>query len=841
MNKLRALCFLERAMLGETLHEALDNVFVLEYVGSRAPGLVITPAIGAIVVAAHDADARAILALAATVAPRARRVAVTDGSQVVDEGVIEIAHAMVASNWQANVLLPLAKSLQAHHQRVEPGEDVHQTRRALETQLEQATRDLDVATTKLHKLGEDYEQLSYRDAMTGLYNQRAFHERLLEEVARATRFIKPLTLLFVDIDSLSAINRKHGLEAGDEIITRVARLVSTDPSGVRGSDVVARYSGEEFVILLTETDKAGALTKAMRLRDAVRESTMPGDARVTISVGVASIGDDASSADDLISAAQAATQGAKSAGGSRVHFYDTTNGRRPRETREPASSIVAMPAPTIERFRPYHDRIPEIVHILRRDRSLSCLLVDLSRLRRLEQDIGIAHHSEIIEHAGEALDAVRGTLLTHDDLICRTSEGDAYVIILNNKHGARSEHLTSTGRKISAAVESALTPMVFDLVRDRPRIVVGNARIIGNNLVRPERQIAQLISDATDSAAVESRVVALHDKSLLQDVIMGDGLTTVVQPIVHLASCDIFGFEALTRGPVNSPMHSPATLFSVADEVGLTHELDRACFRGAVRAGAGLEPVHRLFVNLLPMSFYDTALIEIELSHLLEAAALTPANIVFEITEKLAIEDFSSFRRALANYAAMGFGIAIDDVGTRHSNLETIMALRPNFLKLSDVLTRGVSRSTVKREMLRSLGRIGDAIDAVIVAEGIETAEDLVCLRDLGIRYGQGYFIARPGAPFPAVHPDVQKAMRDMVHGELVVELDDDADLRDIPHPSRMPTGSVPQVFTSEPTRPSIKRGRTVSTGDFGNPLAGTPTNPAAATLATLDGPEDAA
>ena len=73
----------------------------------------------------------------------------------------------------------------------------------------------------------------------------------------------------------------------------------------------------------------------------------------------------------------------------------------------------------------------------------------------------------------------------------------------------------------------------------------------------------------------------------------------------------------------------------------------------------------------------------------------------------------------------MGFGVAIDDVGTRHSNLETVMSLRPHFIKISDVLVRGIARSTVKREMLRSLRHIAETIDAVMVAEGIEHVEDV--------------------------------------------------------------------------------------------------------------------
>jgi EAL domain-containing protein (putative c-di-GMP-specific phosphodiesterase class I) len=143
------------------------------------------------------------------------------------------------------------------------------------------------------------------------------------------------------------------------------------------------------------------------------------------------------------------------------------------------------------------------------------------------------------------------------------------------------------------------------------------------------------------------------------------------------------------------------------------------------------------------------------------------------------------FRRALAVYTGMGFGVAIDDVGTKHSNLEAVMALRPHFVKLSDVLTRGAAKSTVKREMLKSLGRISEAIDAVMVAEGIETPDDLVVLKDLGVRYGQGYFLARPGAPFPRLRASVKRAVRSLAAGSIQpvalppAEIDEEGEIQD--------------------------------------------------------------
>src|SRR5262249_17942741 len=277
-----------------------------------------------------------------------------------------------------------------------------------------------------------------------------------------------------------------------------------------------------------------------------------------------------------------------------------------------------------------------------RDRSLSCLLVDLSRLHRVELDQGVAHHSEIYDHAADVLDQLRGSLLEPADLICRSGDGDGYFVILSPRSGRRID-LEELASRVERAVEEGLAPMVSEVLREQPRITVGSARVLGNSLLRPERIAARLISDAIAATRNSRERKAHRDRSTLQDIILGDGLAAVYQPIVDLGSGDIFAYEALTRGPHDTALESPATLFAITDEVDLRCGPDRAGFRGALRNAFPLEPVHRLFVNLLPMSFYDAAFIEVEVGNLLTAAGLTPANIVFEITERLAIENFASF------------------------------------------------------------------------------------------------------------------------------------------------------------------------------------------------------
>lgn len=713
-----------------------------------------------------------LLARVAQMRPLCRRAVVT-GYPESDELIAAInaghLHYVITKPWKLTDLLQTVDTL-IHTFKLERDNNrlvdelrlvnsqLREHERILEAQLSERGREISAATEQLAQMGNQLDALTLRDPLTGLYTHRAFQERLREEVARANRYSQPMSLLIADIDQFAAVNYDLGYQIGDEILRRIAQILNEDesPDRVRTSDIVARYSGEEFVLLLPETAKPGALTKAARLRDAVAVQAMPGGRKLTLSIGVACLPEDAAEPEGLLTAAEAALRGAKRGGPGRIHFFSSGDaGPAPSRSRPFGRAREAE----IDRFRPYQERMNEVTAILNRERSLSCLLVDLSRLHRVELDLGVAHHSEIYDHAAAVLDRLRGSMLDPADLVCRTGDGDGYLVILAPRGGKRVD-LEGLAGSVEKAVEEALSPLVTEVLREQPRITVGSARVLGNSLIRPERLTARLVNDAGDNARNLRERKAHRDRTTLQDVILGEGLTSVYQPIVDLGTGDIFAFEALSRGPRGTSLESPATLFAIADEVDLTVELDRACFRGALRNAMTLEPVHRLFVNLLPMSFYDSAFIEVEVGNLLSAAGLTPANIVFEITERLAIENFASFKRALASYTAMGFGVAIDDVGTRHSNLETVLSLRPHFIKISDVLVRGIARSTVKREMLRSLKHIAETIDAVMIAEGIEHVEDVVALRDLGLRYGQGYYMARPGTAFPSLPDHVRAELR---------------------------------------------------------------------------------
>ena len=171
----------------------------------------------------------------------------------------------------------------------------------------------------LRRANADLQRMARTDGLTGLYNRTYFRQRLDEEISRAVRYKQPLACIFLDVDDFKAINDTHGHLAGDGVLQEIARRIS---KGARHNDIVARYGGEELVILLPHTDRAGAIQRAKRLLASVSESpypSLPPPGRVTVSIGLAMFDPDGpSTAQALIGAADKAVYKAKELGKNRL-------------------------------------------------------------------------------------------------------------------------------------------------------------------------------------------------------------------------------------------------------------------------------------------------------------------------------------------------------------------------------------------------------------------------------------------------------------------------------------------------------------------------------------------
>ena len=237
----------------------------------------------------------------------------------------------------------------------------------------------------------------------------------------------------------------------------------------------------------------------------------------------------------------------------------------------------------------------------------------------------------------------------------------------------------------------------------------------------------------------------------LTEIIRTNQLTSVYQPIVDLRSATLFGYEALTRGPANSVLHSPINLFETASRYGLMAPLELACREVACSRFVQYGAQGKLFINVSPMSLIEKDYQEEMAERTLHALGLSAQRIVIELSEQYPLDDYDLMRRATSHFRALGFEIAIDDLGAGYAGLRAWSELRPDYVKVDRHFIEGINEDPVKREFLRSILEIAKVMDCKVVAEGIETAEQLSIVQSMGVHFGQGYFLGRPQSiPAPA-------------------------------------------------------------------------------------------
>ncbi|MGO3058177.1 MAG: bifunctional diguanylate cyclase/phosphodiesterase [Halomonas sp.] len=232
----------------------------------------------------------------------------------------------------------------------------------------------------------------------------------------------------------------------------------------------------------------------------------------------------------------------------------------------------------------------------------------------------------------------------------------------------------------------------------------------------------------------------------LNRIIEAEDLHVLFQPIVDASQQAIYGYEALIRGPETSPLHSPLRLFDVAMQAGLLVELDLLCRRLAIRRFAALELPGLLFLNVMPLTIVERDFEEGLTLGFIRESGLPPERVVIELTEHVPIHDYELMRQAVDHYRDMGFKVALDDLGAGHSSLRHWSELRPDFVKLDRHFISGIDQEPAKREFLRSILDVARSLDCQLIAEGVETAAEHLCLWELdrSLALLQGFYFARP-------------------------------------------------------------------------------------------------
>ncbi|KAB3529790.1 EAL domain-containing protein [Alkaliphilus pronyensis] len=238
------------------------------------------------------------------------------------------------------------------------------------------------------------------------------------------------------------------------------------------------------------------------------------------------------------------------------------------------------------------------------------------------------------------------------------------------------------------------------------------------------------------------------------DILHNNRLVMFYQPIISLKDGEILGYEALARGPENSVFYYPCNLFDIAKKMNKVWELDVLCRLSAIKGAKDVIEDKYLFINVDSNIIKDPDFKKGFTKELLGNYSIEPRRIIFEITEHTVIDNYKGFREILENYRSQGYRIAIDDAGEGYSGLRTLSEIRPNYIKLDMGLIREIDKDMVKKELIKSFQRFADITGIKLIAEGIETYNELKTLIEIGIEYGQGYYIQKPSPDFKPINPN---------------------------------------------------------------------------------------
>ncbi len=239
----------------------------------------------------------------------------------------------------------------------------------------------------------------------------------------------------------------------------------------------------------------------------------------------------------------------------------------------------------------------------------------------------------------------------------------------------------------------------------------------------------------------------------LAQLLREQGLRPVFQPIVSLQGQGVYAHEALIRGPENTRLHGAPALLRAATVEAIAFDFECHCLATTLQAWGCQGNPGRLFLNIsanalvrMSLAYGRDALLEV-----IHSAGVLPRMVVLEITEHERVHQMDRLARTVDVVRQAGLSLALDDFGDGRSSLRLWSQIKPELVKIDKYFVRDISQSSDRLKTVQALQQIAALFDTALVAEGIETADDLRVVRDLGIAFGQGYFLGMP-APEPVQH-----------------------------------------------------------------------------------------
>jgi diguanylate cyclase (GGDEF)-like protein len=243
----------------------------------------------------------------------------------------------------------------------------------------------------------------------------------------------------------------------------------------------------------------------------------------------------------------------------------------------------------------------------------------------------------------------------------------------------------------------------------------------------------------------------MEKDTILTEILRQECINTVFQPVVSLENGSVFGYEALSRIVMPACKINIEALFQMAHQQDRLWDLEKLCRIKALKSAAK-QPLHSmLFLNVDANIFHDPKFHAGFTVERLNEYGIAADSVIIEITEHNAADDLKGFTSSVHHYQDQRFKIAIDDFGSAYSGLNRVCSLSPEFLKIDMNLIRDIDKDALKRSAVAATVDFCRQSGIKVIAEGIQTAEELRVLIRLGVDFGQGYYLCHPDPEFKEI------------------------------------------------------------------------------------------
>ncbi|HZV64821.1 MAG TPA: bifunctional diguanylate cyclase/phosphodiesterase [Telluria sp.] len=625
---------------------------------------------------------------------------------------------------------------------------------------------------KLEQALKIINELAIRDELTGSHNRRHLIKLIENEKDRTARLGSLFCLCLLDIDYFKRVNDSFGHSAGDAVLREFALTVQRQ---IRESDSFGRYGGEEFLLMLPETSLDEAIVLTERVRLSIEKLAFPeisSDLGVTVSIGVAKFRSGESIAQTVARADEALYQ-AKSSGRNCIICY----GQKVEESPElvhhadhvPSSSDAAValrvfepeqsdPLTGLLTRRLLRDRLGHAMdRATRNKRMVALMLLNVNKFKEVNDALGYEAGDAILIQTALNVRAC----LRESDTMGRWG-GDEFVVVLEDLAVPADVQQVAEkilnqfampigveGREcfVTLSIGIAMFPDAncdMDALLKRADIAMVRAKSWGDNIVEMY---------STGATVPPSERLAL--KNGLRDALAAGQLFLEYQPQLDLATQRVVGVEALIRW--QHPLYGriePSRFIGLAEETGMIVPigdwvLRTACAQTRAWSDAGLPPI-KTAVNLSARQLKQPDLVA-RILHIVAETGIAPHCLDLEITEGILIENFDQNQMTMTQLRGAGVRISIDDFGTGYSSLNYLSELPADILKMDGSFIRRLGSSGAHGRsfaIAESIIDMAHRLDLKVIAEAVETAEQLAALQRMGCDEAQGYYFNHP------LHPD---------------------------------------------------------------------------------------